>query len=57
VLIHYFCILPGFLNVGDDEIIDDDDEDFQPSAEGTHLENSGWSSRTRFVYARVYQLE
>ncbi|BAT83496.1 hypothetical protein VIGAN_04065400 [Vigna angularis var. angularis] len=40
----------GFLNVGDDEIIDDDDDDnFQPSAEGTHLENSGWSSRTRAV--------
>ncbi|CAJ1824106.1 unnamed protein product [Sphenostylis stenocarpa] len=39
----------GFLNVGDDEIIDDDDDDFQPCAEGTHLENSGWSSRTRAV--------
>ncbi|KAL2330141.1 hypothetical protein Fmac_017722 [Flemingia macrophylla] len=38
-----------FLNVGDDEIIDDDDDDFQASAEGTHLENSGWSSRTRAV--------
>jgi len=48
----YLCILAGFLNVGDDEIIDDDD-DFQASAEGTHLENSGWSSRTRFVSARV----
>ncbi|KAK7374405.1 hypothetical protein VNO80_07835 [Phaseolus coccineus] len=40
----------GFLNVGDDEIIDDDDDDdFQSCAEGTHLENSGWSSRTRAV--------
>ncbi|KAK7394633.1 hypothetical protein VNO78_15166 [Psophocarpus tetragonolobus] len=38
----------GFLNVGDDEIIDDDG-DFQPCAEGTNLENSGWSSRTRAV--------
>ncbi|TKY65323.1 Sister chromatid cohesion 1 protein 4 [Spatholobus suberectus] len=38
----------GFLNVGDDEIIDDDG-DFQPCAEGSHLENSGWSSRTRAV--------
>ncbi|XP_061368538.1 sister chromatid cohesion 1 protein 4 [Gastrolobium bilobum] len=38
----------GFLNVGDDEIIEDDD-DFIPRAEGTHLENSGWSSRTRAV--------
>nr|KYP64201.1 Sister chromatid cohesion 1 protein 3 [Cajanus cajan] len=37
-----------FLNVGDDDIIDDDD-DYQASAEGTHLENSGWSSRTRAV--------
>ncbi|RDX91986.1 Sister chromatid cohesion 1 protein 4, partial [Mucuna pruriens] len=37
----------GFLNVGDDEIIDDDDD--LPSAEGSHLENSGWSSRTRAV--------
>ncbi|XP_050911964.1 sister chromatid cohesion 1 protein 4 isoform X32 [Lathyrus oleraceus] len=42
----------GFLNVGDDEIIDDDDDDadgFAPGAEGTQLENSGWSSRTRAV--------
>ncbi|KAL9297077.1 hypothetical protein ACSQ67_022973 [Phaseolus vulgaris] len=40
----------GFLNVGDDEVIDDDeDDDFQSCAEGTHLENSGWSSRTRAV--------
>jgi len=54
VVIHYLCILPGFLNVGDDEVIDDDeDDDFQSCAEGTHLENSGWSSRTRFVCARV----
>ncbi|KAL2606749.1 hypothetical protein GLYMA_09G247600v4 [Glycine max] len=36
-----------FLNVGDDEIIDDDD--YQSCAEGTNLENSGWSSRTRAV--------
>ncbi|KAK7340400.1 hypothetical protein VNO77_21102 [Canavalia gladiata] len=36
-----------FLNFGDDETIDDDD--FIPGAEGTHLENSGWSSRTRNV--------
>ncbi|CAL0328070.1 unnamed protein product [Lupinus luteus] len=39
----------GFLNVGDDEMIEDDDDDFMPSAEGSHLENSGWSSRTRAV--------
>jgi cohesin complex subunit SCC1 len=42
----------GFLNVGDDEIIDDEDDaadGFAPGAEGTHLENSGWSSRTRAV--------
>ncbi|KEH23408.1 sister chromatid cohesion 1 protein [Medicago truncatula] len=42
----------GFLNVGDDEIIEDDDDDaggFASGAEGTHLENSGWSSRTRAV--------
>ncbi|KAK7295222.1 hypothetical protein RJT34_18127 [Clitoria ternatea] len=42
----------AFLNIGDDEMIDDDDDDdddFVPSAEGTHLENSGWSSRTRNV--------
>ncbi|KAG4922544.1 hypothetical protein AAZX31_18G225500 [Glycine max] len=38
----------GFLNVGDDEIIEDDD-DYQSCAEGTNLENSGWSSRTRAV--------
>ncbi|XP_027349324.1 sister chromatid cohesion 1 protein 4 [Abrus precatorius] len=37
-----------FLNFGDDEIIDDDD-DFVPCAEGSQLENSGWSSRTRAV--------
>ncbi|XP_058756129.1 uncharacterized protein LOC131629358 [Vicia villosa] len=42
----------GFLNVGDDEIMDDDDDDadgFAPGAEGAQLENSGWSSRTRAV--------
>ncbi|KAK7243196.1 hypothetical protein RIF29_37985 [Crotalaria pallida] len=43
----------GFLNVGDDEIIEDDDDDdddgFIPRAEGSRLENSGWSSRTRAV--------
>ncbi|CAJ2645594.1 unnamed protein product [Trifolium pratense] len=42
----------GFLNVGDDEIIDEEDDaadGFAPGAEGTHLENSGWSSRTRAV--------
>ncbi|KAK7269052.1 hypothetical protein RIF29_21767 [Crotalaria pallida] len=38
----------GFLNVGDDEVIEDDD-DFKTCAEGTQLENSGWSSRTRAV--------
>ena len=40
------------MNVGDDEIIEDDDDDaggFASGAEGTHLENSGWSSRTRSV--------
>ncbi|CAL0303267.1 unnamed protein product [Lupinus luteus] len=37
----------GFLNVGDDEIIEDDD--FMPCAEESSLENSGWSSRTRAV--------
>ncbi|XP_004492871.1 sister chromatid cohesion 1 protein 4 isoform X2 [Cicer arietinum] len=44
----------GFLNVGDDEILDDDDDaadghGFTQGAEGTHFENSGWSSRTRAV--------
>lgn len=44
------------MNVGDDEIIDDDDDDadgFAPGAEGTQLENSGWSSRTRSVYVKL----
>jgi cohesin complex subunit SCC1 len=44
------------LNVGDDEIIDDEDDaadGFAPGAEGTHLENSGWSSRTRSVYVKL----
>ncbi|KAI4302075.1 hypothetical protein L6164_035292 [Bauhinia variegata] len=40
----------GFLNVGDDEIIEEDDnDDHVPCAEGTHFESSGWSSRTRAV--------
>jgi len=50
------CLLSGFLNVGDDEIIEDDDDDadgFAPGGEGTHLENSGWSSRTRSVYVKL----
>jgi hypothetical protein len=50
------CLLSGFLNVGDDEIIEDDDDDaggFASGAEGTHLENSGWSSRTRSVYVKL----
>ena len=45
-------MLTGFLNVGDDEIIGDDD-DYQSCAEGTNLENSGWSSRTRFVCTKL----
>lgn len=52
------CLLSGFLNVGDDEILDDDDDaadghGFTQGAEGTHFENSGWSSRTRFVYVKL----
>ncbi|KAJ7978301.1 sister chromatid cohesion 1 protein 4-like [Quillaja saponaria] len=43
----------GFLNVDDDEVIEDDDYDM-PCSEGTYLENSGWSSRTRAV-ARYLQ--
>ncbi|XP_019443833.1 PREDICTED: sister chromatid cohesion 1 protein 4-like [Lupinus angustifolius] len=46
-LIHANAYDTGFLNVGDDEIIEDDD--FMPSAEESSLENSGWSSRTRAV--------
>ncbi|XP_059628593.1 sister chromatid cohesion 1 protein 4 isoform X2 [Cornus florida] len=39
----------GFLNVDDDEVNEEED-DFIPSAEETHfIENSGWSSRTRAV--------
>ncbi|KAI9077996.1 hypothetical protein K1719_040125 [Acacia pycnantha] len=37
----------GFLNVDDDMVQDDDD--YIPCDEGAHLENSGWSSRTRAV--------
>lgn len=52
LLTHSVYLWSGFLNVGDDEIVEDDEEDdFMPAAEGTHLENSGWSSRTRYVYA------
>lgn len=48
------CLLSEFLNVGDDEIIDDEDDgDFTPSATGSHFENSGWSSRTRYVYVKL----
>ncbi|KAE9617692.1 putative rad21/Rec8-like protein [Lupinus albus] len=46
-VIHANAYDTGFLNVGDDEIIEDDD--FMPSAEESGLENSGWSSRTRAV--------
>lgn len=42
-------MFPGFLNVDDDEMVQDDD-DCMPCDEGADLENSGWSSRTRFVY-------
>ena len=45
-------LFPGFLNFGDDEMIEDDD-DFVPCDEGAKLENSGWSSRTRSVYAKL----
>ncbi|XP_028790285.1 sister chromatid cohesion 1 protein 4 isoform X2 [Neltuma alba] len=37
----------GFLNVDDDMVQDDDD--YIPCDEGAHLENSGWSSRSRAV--------
>lgn len=47
-----FSLYPGFLNVDDDEMIQDDDDDCMPCDEGAHLENSGWSSRTRFVYMK-----
>lgn len=49
-LMHIFILCsPGFLNVDDDEV-DEDNEHLSDVEDSQLLDNSGWSSRTRFVF-------
>lgn len=51
-----FSFLSGFLNVDDDEAVEEDDESMPCGEETRLLENSGWSSRTRCICVLCFVL-